>query len=142
MAAFSAYLPDRAFSQGSTYVDEITVLDSAGNDVFLGDGQVGSGSGDFFGPGNDQYYEARFQIREKPVDIQNTALLSLSDTDAIALGNGLITITITAAQTETVVSATSARVLWAELDLTEQPSGEVTTYRWRLLVQREYARGA
>ena len=137
----SAYLPDREFSQGSTYVDEISVLDNTGNPIFLGDGEVGSGSGDFFGPGSDESYEALFQIREGFVDLNYPALISLSDTDAIALGDGVITITLSATQTEEIVSATSARVLWAELDLTHQPSGEVDTYRWRLQVQREYARG-
>lgn len=137
----SAYLPDRTLSQGSTHIEEISVLDNSGDPLFLGDGEVGSGSGDFFGPGNDESYEARFEIREGFVDLNYPALISLSDTDAIALGDGVITITLSATQTEEIVSATSARVLWAELDLTHQPSGEVDTYRWRLQVQREYARG-
>ena len=138
----SAYLPDRELSQGSNYDDEITILDQAGNPVFLGDGAAGSGSGDFFGDNNDQYYEARFQIREGFVDLGYPALIDLDDTNAVILGDGTVAISLTASETETVVAATSARVLWAELDLIEQPSGRVDTYRWKLQVRREYARGS
>ena len=137
----SAYLPDREFSQGSTYSDEISLFDQNGNPIFLGDGQAGSGSGDFFGPGNDELYEALFQIREDFVDRGAPVLLELTDLDGVVLGDGQITITISATQTEEIVSATSARVLWAELDLTHQPSGERDTYRWKLQVRREFARG-
>jgi hypothetical protein len=138
----SAYLPDREFSQGSTYVDEISITDQNGNPVFLGDGEAGSGSGDLFGDGGDEFFEALFQIREDYVDSGAPALVELTDTDAVVLGDGVVTITLTATQTEEIVSATSARILWAELDLTHQPSGERDTYRWRLRVQREYARGS
>lgn len=140
----SAYLPDREFSQGSTYVDQISITDQNGNPLFLGDGVAGSGSGDLFGSGElgpVEYYEALFQIREGFVDLGYPALIEISDIDAVVLGNGQITITLTATQTEEIVSATSARVLWAELDLIHQPSGEVDTYRWKLQVRREYARG-
>ena len=136
----SAYLPDRELSQGSTYVDEINITDQNGNPVFLGDGVVGSGSGDFFGPGNDETYEALFQIREGFVDLGYPALIELTDIDAVVLGDDQVTITLSATQTEEIVSATSARILWAELDLTHQPSGERDTYRWKLQVRREYAR--
>ena len=138
----SAYLPDREFSQGSTYVDQINLFDQNGNPLFLGDGQAGSGSGDFFGPGNDEFYEALFQIREGFVDLGYEALVELTDLDGVVLGDGEITISLTATQTEEIVAATSARVLWAELDLIHQPSQEVNTYRWKLNVRREYARGS
>jgi hypothetical protein len=139
----SAYLPDRELSQGSTYVDEISIFDQNGNPIFFGDGQAGSGSGDLFGSGEEgavQYYEALFQIREDFVDTGAPALITLTDIDAVVLGDGLITITLSATQTEEIVSATSARVLWAELDLQHFPSEEVNTYRWKLQVRREYAR--
>lgn len=138
----AAYLPDREFSQGSTYVDEINITDSTGDPVFLGDGEPGLGSGDYFGDNGDEYYEALFQIREEYADLGGAALVELTDLDAVILGDGVVTITLTATQTEEIVSATSARVIWAELDLTHQPSGERDTYRWRLRVQREYARGS
>jgi hypothetical protein len=137
----SAYLPDREFSQGSTYSDEISIFDQNGNPVFLGDGEAGSGSGDLFGDGGDEYFDALFQIREDFVDNGAPALVTLTDTDAVVLGDGVVTITLTATQTQEIVSATSARVLWAELDLTHMPSEEVDTYRWKLQVRREYARG-
>lgn len=126
----SAYLQTRDLVQGASYSDTISITDSDGLAINL---EGGSG---------EDVYSAIFQIRAASVDSGASALVSLTDLDGIVLGDGLLTITLSPGQTETIVSATTADHLWAELDLNNETTGEMTTLQWRMKIRREYAREA
>ena len=143
----AAILEPRDFYQGNTYVETLYITDSNGDPIDFsggtggsgsGSGEFGSGSGEEVGSGD--LYEALFQIREAPADSNAPVLLELTDTQGISLGNGVITIIANFEQTRQAIEATSARRLWAELDLFNVTTDKIETYRWQLRVEREYAR--
>ena len=129
----AAYLGEQDLAQGTTYFDALQVLDSNGNGIDFTGASVGSGD-------DPVAYEALFQIRAGTVDSGAPALVSLTDLDGVVLGDGVVTVTLDAETTRAAVSATTASRVWAELDITETNSGEVISYRWPLVIQREYAR--
>jgi hypothetical protein len=118
------YLLPRDFYQGASYSDTVLVKDQDGNDLDLSSG-----------------YTALFQIREAVADSGASVLHELTDLDAeLSLDDGSFTIEISAEESETIVSATEKAYLLAELDLEETATGEVTSFRWRLKLEREVAR--
>lgn len=117
-------LKEKTLCQGATYVDQLSITDDNGDAIDL-----------------TADYSALFQIRSKPVDDPgSTAYISLTDGDGIVLSDGLLSITLAGSDTETVVSSAGISKLWAELDLTNTDTGEITTFQWPLKVIREYAR--
>jgi hypothetical protein len=129
----AAYLNEGTLSQGSDYSEQLNLADSSGDPIDLTGASVGSGD-------DPVAYEALFQIRAGTVDSGAPALVSLTDLDGVVLGDGTVTITIDAETTRAAVSGTNAKKVWAELDITETVSGQVSSYRWSLKVEREYAR--
>jgi hypothetical protein len=118
----AAYLEPRELAQGTTYTDTLAVTDSNGDPI------------DY-----SEDYSALLQIRAGTVDSGAPVLLELVDGDGVYLADG-ISIEISAEQTQATVSATGASRLWAELDLRNTSTGDVTSFRWPLIVLREYAR--
>lgn len=119
----AAYLEPRDISQGNNYEETLTIKDSAGVAIDFSSG-----------------YTALFQIRSGAADSGAAALISGTQANMVILGDGTISISIPASTTRTAITATNASVLYAELDVLETSSGEATSYRWELNVQREYAR--